>query len=45
MYGSMQGIVGGSLGQVKGLDRLGLDDGEEKNRTSDKEQKALFSEE
>ena len=45
MYGSMQGIVGGSLGQVKGLDMLGLDDGEEKNRTPDKEQKALFPEE
>lgn len=38
MVGSMQGIVGGSLGQIKGLDTLELDAGE------DKEQKSLFKE-
>lgn len=38
MVGSMQGIVGGSLGQIKGLDTLELDTGE------DKEQKSLFNE-
>ncbi len=37
MVGSMQGIVGGSLGQIKGLDTLELDAGE------DKEQKSLFN--
>lgn len=29
VYGSMQGIVGGSLGQVKGLDLLELEEGEQ----------------
>lgn len=39
MYGSMQGIVGGSLGQVKGLDMLELDNGE---KDTVEDQKSLF---